>query len=122
LNASPLITSILGFSLTSPIVLNKIISTSPFNLNHENYLGLNILQAVDSAQFNNPSVQGQFKIPLLSSFGSILFYSQSFYNNIIKNNVAFNINDTLSICFYDRYGCKLPMQNIECSFSFMFSE
>ena len=121
-NSTPLIVNILGFSLSTPIISNKITGTLPYNLNHENYLGMNILQAVDSSQFNNPLVLGQFKIPLLASFGSILFYSQSFYNNIIKSNVAFNINDIMSICFYDRYGCKLPMQNLEFSFSFMFTE
>lgn len=122
INPSPLVTSILGFTSPTLIASGKVVSTNPFNLNAENYISMHILQVSDSSQFNNPFVIGAFKIPLLVSFGSILFYSQSFYNNYIKSNVAYAINDTLSVCFYDRYGCRLNMQNLEFSFSFMFSE
>ena len=100
----------------------QVIAARMYNLNHENYLSMNLVEIGSNQQHINPMVLGAFKLPMLNSFGTTLYYSQSFYSNIIQSNLSYNINTNLSVQFFDRYGYKIDMKNIEFSFSLSFSD
>jgi hypothetical protein len=116
---------ILGFQKiikVSNFIQTSVTSNIPYNLNHETYFSFYIQEIADVQQNQNPKILGQFKIPLINSHGSILYYSQSFYQNIIESSIAYQINDKISIQFFDKYGFAFSMDDLGFSFSLLFSE